>query len=160
MPPVPGSELKAKFIRETEHLIDVKRRQVEKLMAEAEEVEAEVLEARQLLHLLRTGEETLPEQRVAEAASNGHGEEPEKKPRKRITRLSQEDLVACLQSIGRREFTAEEAAQVTGMTQSGMLGALNRLQGKGLAKMVKPTGKLVPGVGAEPSKWRVTSAQQ
>jgi predicted transcriptional regulator len=182
--PVTTTEsFRERMIRETEQLINKKRKDVEKLLEDAQAIENEVSEARQILHLLKTGVDRAPlvnqvsKPKQEEQAKEPPAEEtpapppPAKEPFKQevpgsnkgITLLKEEDLILCLQALPQPRWTLQDAMNVTGIaSSSGMRHRVKQLIDQGLVQDlgVGPRQKDAPQGGRFPHYYRMVDPKE
>jgi predicted HTH transcriptional regulator len=167
------SDLKDRFIRETETLINKLVSQQNQLLEEAQEIDVKLVEARQMLQYLKTGQvraETSPRPIVSsngvapEAAVVAAIEEAQRgpdKPRKKPVAYTDEELIARLQELPER-FTTVEAGKHLNVSMVTVQRRLRLLAQDGKAKMLEESkyglGEGSHG-GRRPSVWRVTQAK-
>jgi predicted transcriptional regulator len=165
--PVTTTEsFRERMIRETEQLINKKRKDVEKLLEDAQAIENEVSEARQILHLLKTGVDRAP---LVNQVSKPPP--PAKEPFKQevpgsnkgITLLKEEDLILCLQALPQPRWTLQDAMNVTGIaSSSGMRHRVKQLIDQGLVQDlgVGPRQKDAPQGGRFPHYYRMVDPKE
>lgn len=169
--------LKDRFIRETETLINKLVSQQDQLIEEAQEIDVKLIEARHMLQYLKTGQVTAEISSRPIASSNGVAPEaavavaledhqpgergPDKKPRKKPVKYTDDELIARLQELPER-FTTVQAGEHLNVSMITVQRRLRLLAEDGKAKMLEePKYGLGEGQkgGRRPGVWRVTQAK-
>lgn len=145
-------DMKDRFIREAENLVNAKRKRRDELLEEAEQVEKEMNEAREVLTLLKSGPKVMLEMKKV-TAENGH--KPESPKKRKAVRLEEDTLVMLLKPLG--DFDTDKGAAVTGMTRSALATRLRTLAERRRGVILVKEAQFKPGVGNTPSIWRISS---
>jgi len=156
------NELRTRFIRETENVIDKLREKMELLLEEASDIEAKITEHREMLQLLKQGivvddDHAIVPIAVAPTVTAGPGvpppEEHENNGRKPRNDVSEEEFLAAARTLG-DNFSIQELARHLDQSDSAVRRRLEMFADRGMAKMTVEATSGGHG-GRKASRWRV-----
>jgi response regulator of citrate/malate metabolism len=155
-------DLRSRFIRETEDVIDKLRKKMDLLVEEAGQIEDHINEYRQMLRLLKSG--VIPEEGNI---TNGQSETPERvvvqgagaKKRKPRVDIEEETFLEVARKLthaaGGKGITSQELAKALGQHDSAARRRLQSLEKVGKAKMITEASR-VGRQGRLGARWRVS----